>query len=165
MNFWKKWLPFLFVNMIISAGTTLLVLTLWTRANPAEQLTIEVPPTAGQTQIETLLKATLPPLDQEVITISNVFGAGNLENEYVVVSRAGQGNLILSGWSLVDEQENSFTFPDFELMQGELEIHSRSGSNTASKLYWNANEPIWSSGEKARILDSSGQERASFIIP
>ncbi|OJX44770.1 MAG: hypothetical protein BGO78_07115 [Chloroflexi bacterium 44-23] len=165
MRFWKRWLPFLLVNIFISAATTIIVLILWSRANPSQRLTIQFEPGTESPPVTNIPLATLPPLSEPVIAITNVFGAGNLENEYVVVKRVGQGDLNLSGWYLMDEQGDKFVFPEFDLMQGELEIYTRSGVDSANKLYWNANKAMWGSGEIARILDPQGQERSAFTIP
>ena len=165
MRFWKKWLPFLLVNILISAATTVVVLILWTRANPSQQLTIQLPPDMDMPSTQAIPQPTLPSLNESVIAITNVFGAGNIDSEYIVLERVGQGDLDLSGWYLIDEKGNKFVFPTFDLMQGELEIHSRSGVDSANKLYWNASEAMWSSGEIARVLDPQGQERSAFTIP
>ncbi len=165
MRFWKKWLPFLLVNILISAATTIVVLILWARANPTQQLTIQLQPGVDTPSTQVIPQPTLPSLSEAVITITNVFGAGNIDSEYIVLDRVGQGDLDLSGWYLIDEQGNKFVFPAFDLMQGELEIHSRNGVDSANKLYWNASEAMWSSGEIARVLDPQGQERSAFTIP
>ena len=91
--------------------------------------------------------------------------AGNFENEYVVLERVGEGDLSLTNWKLLDEDDNVFLFPEIELIQGQLEIYSHNGVNTVNKLFWNNSQAIWESGENVRLVDYQDQERASFKIP
>jgi len=160
----NKWLPFLFLNIIISALTTLLVLFFWNRAHPTQQINLpaNLDPIANEQLQPTV---TLPANDIQLIKIVNVFGAGNLDNEYLVLERVGEGVLTLTSWKLIDDDGNEFIFPEMELIQGQLEIYSHSGVNTVNKLFWNASEAVWKSGEAAHLVDYQNQERASFIIP
>ncbi|PKN87800.1 MAG: hypothetical protein CVU46_03215 [Chloroflexi bacterium HGW-Chloroflexi-8] len=164
MNLRRKWLPFLILNILISIATTLLVLYFWNQAHPTQQLTIQATKQPAN-NIQTLPSATLPPLDPPVIKIVNVFGAGNLPNEYIVLERVGEGGLMLTGWKIIDGQENKFVFPEIELIQGQLEVYSRNGVNSANRLFWNNSQAIWESGETVRLLDYQDQERASYTIP
>lgn len=160
----SKWLPFLFLNIIISALTTLLVLFFWNRAHPTQQINLpaNLDPIANAQPQPTV---TLPANDIQLIKIVNVIGAGNLDNEYLVLERVGEGALSLTSWKLMDDDGNEFIFPEIELIQGQLEIYSHSGVNTVNKLFWNASEAVWKSGETVHLVDYQNQERASFIIP
>jgi hypothetical protein len=164
MNPWKKWMPFLLLNVLISAATTLLVLFFWNQAHPTQQLTVQATqePTPPQQALPT---ATLPPLDTALISISNVFGSGNLDNEYVVLERVGKGELTLTGWKIADDQGNQYVFPEIELIQGQLEVYSKNGVDTVNRLFWNRSQAVWESGETVHLLDYQDQERAQFTIP
>ena len=161
----KRWLPFLIVNIIVSAVTTLLVLTIWNRINAANTIVISQPASTNQSDALPQVDAILPPLDTPVIKIANVFAAGDLQNELLIVERVGEGDLNLSSWQIIDEDKNAFVFPAIELVKGQISIYSRVGSNTVNTLFWGSDTPIWSPGETVRIFDSAGQERASFEIP
>lgn len=161
----KRWLPFLIVNIIVSAGTTLLVLTIWNRINTANSFVIESPPVSTQISTEPQVQAELPPLDTPVISIANVFAAGDLQNELLIVERVGEGELNLSGWQIIDQDKNALVFPSIDLVKGQISVYSRPGTNTVNTLFWGSEEPIWSAGEIVRIFDSAGQERAMFEIP
>jgi len=160
----NRWLPFLFLNILISALTTLLVLFFWSRAHPTQ--TVNLP-----SSLDPLINAepqptvTLPVNDIQLIKIVNVIGTGNLANEYVVLERIGEGVLSLTDWKLLDDENNEFIFPEIELIQGQLEIYSHSGVNTVNKLFWNSKQAVWKSGETVHLVDYQNQERASFIIP
>jgi len=161
----KRWLPFLIVNIIVSAATTLLVLTIWNRVNTANSIVLESPPASAPVSTEQQPLGELPPLDTPVISIANVFAAGDLQNELLIVERVGEGDLNLSGWQIIDQDKNAFVFPSIDLVKGQISIYSRSGTNSVNTLFWGNDESIWSTGEIARIFDSSGQERAVFEIP
>ncbi len=68
MRSWKRVIPFLILNIIISAATTLTVLLLWDRTQrPVQPLPVSVgsggiPSTASQQQSPPEGEATLPPL-------------------------------------------------------------------------------------------------------
>jgi hypothetical protein len=161
----KRWLPFLIVNIIVSAATTLLVLTIWNRVNTANSIVPEYPPASAPDSPEQPVWGELPPLDTPVIAIANVFAADDLQNELLIVERIGEGELNLSGWQIIDQDKNAFVFPSIDLVKGQISVYSRPGTNTVNTLFWGSDEPIWSAGEIARIFDSAGQERAVFEIP
>lgn len=161
----KRWLPFLLVNIIISAATTLLVLTIWNKSNATNTIQIQTPDAIKQPQSEQSPQVVLPPTDSPVIQIANVFAAGDLQNELLVIERVGEGALNLVGWKIQDQQNNIFVFPEIELVKGQISVYSRSGTNTVNTLFWGSEEPIWSAGEIVSVLDSAGNERAVFEIP
>jgi hypothetical protein len=161
----KRWLPFLLVNIIISAATTLLVLTIWNKSNTSSSIEIQTPAVANPSQVEQTPQNVLPPTDTSVIQIANVFAAGDLQNELMVIERIGEGALNLIGWKIIDQNNNSFVFPEIELVKGQISIYSRSGNNTVNTLFWGSEEPIWEAGETVKVLDSAGNERAVFEIP
>jgi hypothetical protein len=161
----KRWIPFLIVNIIVSALTTLLVLTLWNKFNTGNAIEVDTPTTMNQPSQVEQTEIILPPLDVPVINIANVFAAGDLSNELMVVERIGEGALNLVGWQIIDQDNNTFTFPAIELVKGQISIYTRSGTDTVNTLFWGSETPIWSTGETVKILDSAGQVRAEFEIP
>ncbi len=165
----KNWLPFIFLNIIISAVTTLIVLTIWNRTHPPQELVIQVPVengVVGQMQPTPVLNpANLPSLETEVMDIRTVIAPGDAQNEFVILDKVGEGALTLTGWYLENQTGKQFVFPEFQILQGSIEIYSRSGSNTVNKLFWGATEPIWQAGDSVRLFDFAGQERAVYQIP
>jgi hypothetical protein len=161
----KRWLPFLLVNIIISAATTLLVLSIWNKSNAANSIEIQPPAIVEQSPVEQSPQVVLPPTDTPVIQIANVFAAGDLQNELLVIERIGEGALNLIDWKIVDQNNNTFVFPEIELVKGQISVYSRSGTNTVNTLFWGSEEPIWEAGETVKVLDSAGNERAVFEIP
>ncbi len=176
MRSWKRVLPFLILNIIVSAATTLVVLVLWDRTqHPALLSSSGNLPATGQTSGLTGISptgdaspvpATLPPVDQTVIRIDTVIGAGDMANEVIVFSRVGDSDLNLSGWKVSNGRSDDYTFPDLTLSKnGSVRLYTRSGSNTVIELYWGLNGAVWRSGDTASLTDPQGNVRASYTIP
>jgi micrococcal nuclease len=75
--------------------------------------------------------------------------------------------LALAGWTLEDENGNSFMFPLVTLYVegGTVSVYSKSGSNTVLDLFWGSDEPVWAPGEQVVLRDSGGSVRAVYQIP
>ena len=169
----KLWL-YIIINILVSAATILVVLLIWEWAHP----TPDIVPLSG-TLNEGNIEANLSDSNQPSLTpsvellkenfqmiVRKVVGAGNLEMEYVEILNQGEGAVDLTGWQLMDENENHFDFPTMILDSGgSLTIHSKPGQNTVIELYWQAEKPIWQAGETVRLLDHEGDLAASYSIP
>ena len=164
-------LPFLILNIVISALTTLLVLWLWNKTHNEAFF----PAGASQEQCQTsrLFADTpsplppLPALDHPVLEIENVFGMGDIENEVVIIQRVGDEQEIwLKNWSIRDENGNSYIFKSLVLNKdAEVQIYSKAGFDKVSNLFWGLNQAIWQTGETVTIIDLAGNIRATFEIP
>ena len=100
------------------------------------------------------------------VIIRTIVGAGNLDVEYVEIFNQSEGPVDLSGWQLKDENENTFTFPTLILnSEGSIKVLSKQGTNTVIELYWQADSPIWQSGELANLTDAGGTSIATYSIP
>jgi len=100
------------------------------------------------------------------IVIRTVVGAGNLDSEYVEIYNESDGVVDLTGWQLVDEEGDRFTFPALILnIEGAIEVHSKTGEHTVIELYWQADSPIWQPGEIVKLVDAGGNIMATYSIP
>src|SRR5512133_2659685 len=95
----KKLLPYLILNILISAMTMLIVLLVWNRAHPVQKQT---PPAAVPTQAVSLNTPApdspeLPPLDQTVLEVQAVIVPGDLETERVLIRNAFTEAVALQG--------------------------------------------------------------------
>jgi len=82
-------------------------------------------------------------------------------DERVQIKNTGDGELDLSGYTLVDEAGNSYTFPDgFTLAPGEsVWVHSGYGTNDHDDLYAEFGHEIWNDyGDTAYLYDETGDE-------
>lgn len=168
---------YILLNIIISAATTLTVLNLWERARQSELDDLPGPALAGE-QLPTVsglaiqvtpTAAPLPPADEPVIEIVSVIGAGDVSQEVVMLRRAGEGNLPMANWTLTGDRGSVYTFaeqPALVLYKGgAVMVYSRTGTDTATEVYWNRDEAAWHSGEQITLTDSEGTERAVYTIP
>ena len=156
-------LPFLLINILVSALTTLAVLWLWNRAQPSAVVPTPSAPQAGQ---PTALQNALPPLDSPVIRVDYVTGVGDLTQELVRLSRVGEGELNLLGWKLEDSAGHEYIFGNIQMSQsGAMDLYTRAGSDTAIALYWNLPESVWKTGVKVTVKDWQGNLRAEYTIP
>jgi hypothetical protein len=112
--------------------------------------------------------ATEPPAAGEAkLVIREIIGLGDLDEEAVVIANEGTRGIQLSGWQLQDGHGNVYIFKPLYLF-GEgvnVMLHSRSGDDTTSDLYWGLSVPVWESGETATLRDADGTARATFTIP
>jgi hypothetical protein len=152
--------PFILFNILVSSVTTLLVLLIWDLTHPSKIPDIEQIPIAASSPA----LATLPPADEPLVKIENVFGVGIPESESVRIVRVGTGDLWITGWKLEDEDGNTFTFPQLNFVGGSIDVFTRPGANTPTALYWKLDKPVWRIGETVTLRDSEGTLRAKYII-
>jgi len=136
----------------------------------------EQPPEAEETSTPTATQTTsLPETPTETpppasgtarVLIDSVVGAGDLESERVMPKRSGPGELSLAGWQLVEENGETFVFPQLILFEGgAVNIYTRAGQATVVALYWGLRAPVWESGEEVILLDDQGNQQASYNVP
>ncbi|WP_222913044.1 lamin tail domain-containing protein [Natrinema sp. SYSU A 869] len=83
----------------------------------------------------------------------------NLNDEYIVFENTGDQPLELGGWSVADAADHTYTFPSgFTLDPGaQVALHTGSGSDSATDLYWGSGRAIWNnSGDTVIVRDDSG---------
>ncbi|WP_233203884.1 lamin tail domain-containing protein [Halegenticoccus soli] len=83
----------------------------------------------------------------------------NLNGEYVVFENTGDSTLALSGWSVSDEADHTYRFPQgFTLEPGaEVTLYTGSGTDSATELYWGSGSAVWNNGgDTIYVRDDSG---------
>ena len=84
----------------------------------------------------------------------------NLNDEYVVFQNSGDSSLDLTGWIVSDEAGKTYQFPDgFTLDPGAtVTLHTDSGTDTQTDLYWDASRPVWNNnGDTVTVTTSEGE--------
>jgi hypothetical protein len=166
-------LIYLLLNVILSAAATLGVLVLWQRAHPLPflpALAMTPQPTITPTSpsnlvVETTLGPTIP-AGQVVVTIENVFSAGILSNEVVLIKNSSDLSLPLAGWRLEDGKGSTFIFPALDLnIGGAVQVHTGPGDNTPIDLYWGLDAPVWQVGKTVTLRDEQNNIRSTYTIP
>jgi len=178
MRSWRRIFYFLLLNVLISAVTTWTVVTILLK-NYSPQVGQSAPTLVRQTEAgDGAVLITQPPaasLDQpdenvevvpELLEIQGVIGVGDLDTERVILKHIGDVEVSLLGWQLQDQDGHVFTFPALTIFSGgAVTIFSRVGTSTVVELYWGLDEPIWTPGEKAFLLDPQGDIQAVYTIP
>jgi hypothetical protein len=88
----------------------------------------------------------------------------NLNMEWIEILNVGDANCSMDGWTLSDQQNHTYAFANFTLMAGDsVKVHSGSGNDTASDLYFNRKIPIWNNeGDVATLKDASSKVVARY---
>jgi len=88
----------------------------------------------------------------------------NLNEEWVELTNLGGVDEDLTGWTLEDAQNHTYTFRSFTLNAGsKVKLHTGKGDDSAEDLYWNKNTPVWNnSGDVATLKDASENIIASY---
>lgn len=84
----------------------------------------------------------------------------NLNDEYIIFRNDGDNSLNLTGWTVSDESGKTYQFPDgFTLDPGAtVTLHTSSGTDTESDLYWDAGRPVWNNdGDTVTVTTSEGE--------
>jgi competence protein ComEC len=166
MNVFKRLIPYIILNILVSAATTYAVLTWWNTNRPAQPTTAALSTQVLAPTAANPANPTPIPAGVKVVEIIAAAGAGNLGNESVTIRRLGDGELSMNGWRLDDNAGHRFTFPDVVLFKdGSIKVFTRSGSNSVNELYWGLKETVWATGKTVSLSDSQGVLRASFTIP
>jgi LysM repeat protein len=128
---------------------------------------LAVQPTPSGTSVPNLTKEPTPtifvkPVDVE---ITEIVGSGSIAEEMVIITNRGQP-INLEGWTLSDSHDNVYTFPGILLWSNNasVRVHTGSGENTATDLYWKLNGAIWEVGDKATLADKDGKTIAVYTF-
>ena len=160
----QHWLPFLILNIFVSAAVTGAILFWYDRTY--RQAVIPSAPISASVPAEAPPAATLNPDAEILVDIVSVIGAETLDTEMVLVRYQGKGELNLAGWHLEDEDKNVFIFPQLTLYpEGAVQVHTMAGQNTVVDLYWGLRQSVWESGEKVALVDPQRTERATYKVP
>jgi hypothetical protein len=84
----------------------------------------------------------------------------SLNSEFVVIKNAGSSAISLRGWKLTDRRTAAeggnvtFKFPRFRLGAGKtVKVHTGSGANTRSDLYWGRSTYTWGDDSDTAYLN------------
>ncbi len=161
----RRLIYYLLLNIFVSACVTISILYWYDRNYRA--VTLPQPQVVQATAASTSANVTtVQTVQQGLVQIVSVSGAGTLDSEVVIVKYNGDGELDLTGWQLKDSSGNVYTFPPFKLFKnGAVQVHTKNGTNTAIDLYWDQSHAIWQSGENVLLTDSNGNAQDSYPVP
>lgn len=178
MRNWKRLFYFLLLNVVVSALTTYLVVSVMLQRYPHATLAQPLADLAGSPQNRSGTEGggsgqpdntgsgSVSILSIGQMEIDSIIGAGDVENERVLIRHVGDEEISLAGWELQDEDGNAFVLPALTMFTGgAVTVYSRMGVNTVVELYWGMNKPVWEEGEKALLVDPNGGVQAVYTVP
>ncbi len=168
MKFWKKTLPFILLNIVVSAATLLAVLYFWQQKNPlqtAEPTQPIITPIQGNPS-PSPATPTAQTLQDRLLRIEGVFGAGDLQVEYILLRNASDSAVDLAGWRIISDGGRNYRFPNLTLYpKGAVNIYTGPGTDTVTELHWNSDAALWKTGDLLTLFDSQGNEHTEFKVP
>ena len=80
--------------------------------------------------------------------------------EFLAFRNAGQEPIDLSGWTVENEEGQSYSFPRETVLEpgDRVELHVGRGANTSDDLYWNADEPILAAKRTTITVETAAGE-------
>ncbi len=101
------------------------------------------------------------------VKISEVIGAGQAEQERVVITNLGERLADMQGWILSDGQGNTYTFPNLRLWPGgNVTVHTHEGEDGSpvNNFYWNNPVAVWLPGKVVTLTDAAGNLVSSYTV-
>jgi hypothetical protein len=145
----------LLLNIFVSAVVAWTVIYFYDRAHPPECITT-LPDTA----------TISPGIGDKTVNIVGVIGVGMITEERMVIQNDGTEESILTGWYISDNKGLVYTFPQLMLSPGaRVEVHTTSGKDTPTDLYWGRSSQAWASGELVALYDTHAIPRAFYRVP
>jgi LysM repeat protein len=164
------------VELIIPVGGLLEATATFTPApTPTDTPIPFEPPSADMTATAaaelgattTPLPTPLPSTGELQIEITEVLGAGLVDQERVVITNLGDRLADMQGWTLTDADGNIYVFPNFRLWSGgNVTVHTRIGQdgNPPANFYWGKLEAVWSAGEVVVLKDAGGSTLSTLVV-
>jgi len=105
------------------------------------------------------------PLELNLL-IGGVFGAGDLQTEYVLIKNQGKATANLLNWSLQGKRGQNYSFPDLRLAQnGTVKLFSKTGTDTVLELFMKSDVSLWQRGDILTLKDANGKVQTNFQVP
>ncbi|MDX1414461.1 MAG: lamin tail domain-containing protein [Candidatus Promineifilaceae bacterium] len=111
---------------------------------------------------------TEPPTEGEaMITIAEVIGPGEAPIEAVQIVNNGSSSAALGDWKLADQFGNFYTFGPITLFGdgAGILVHTSSGQDSATDLFWGSEDSLWESGDMVILYDAAGAVQAEYQVP
>lgn len=88
----------------------------------------------------------------------------NLNGEWIKISNTGDAAQDFTGWTLSDAANHKYSFPEGYTLgaQDSVTVHTGSGTDSTSDLYWGSRLAIWNNGgDTATLADEDGETVSS----
>ena len=96
--------------------------------------------------------------DVQITTIVYDPVGSDVDGEYVTIENKGNLAQTMTGWTLRDVANNTYTFPSFTLQPGTaVNVWIKVGVNTDVDLFWGRGSSVWNNdGDTAYLRDGGG---------
>ncbi len=97
-----------------------------------------------------------PSFTESTVYVSDL----NLKDEWVKISKTGSSPVSMTAWKIEDEgRKHTYTFPSYTLDSGSsVTVSTEKGTDSATKLYWQLDDPIWNNdGDTAYLYNNDGK--------
>mgnify|MGYP003603617795 CR=1 FL=1 len=86
------------------------------------------------------------------------------DDEWVEVVNPGMAIQDFTFWTLEDENNNTYSFPEgFVLLPGAaVKVHTGQGNATETDLYWGRDDLVWDEEEVATLKNAAGEIVAGY---
>jgi len=163
-------LPYILLNIFVSALTVTLVLFIWERThshNQVPEISTAVSVSPAATSLPTAVPNQTPSTNAELkLSLEAVVGVGDLSLEYILIRNNGEEAVNLAGWQVVGPEGEAYIFPNLRLNRdGVVRLYSKSGIDSVIELYWGAGKSLWSSGEQINLKDPAGTIYSTYQVP
>ena len=163
-------LPYLLLNILVSAGTVVLVLFLWQKVFGGS-----LPVFSGLNRTRQPAQAaqqSQPPADtlstpkNAELSIEAVVGVGKWDLEYILIRNQSDTAVELKDWQISGAGGKRYTFPALKLNKnGAVRLYTRSGTDSVIELFWNAPGALWKSGDEVVLFKPDGSAHSTYLIP
>ncbi len=98
----------------------------------------------------------------EAVTITGLSYAD--EDEWVEIANPGMASQDFTFWTLVDEENNTYSFSEGFVLAPEavVKVHTGQGNDTENDLYWGRDDLVWDDGEVAFLIDAKSEIVAQY---
>ncbi|MBX0331544.1 DNA/RNA non-specific endonuclease [Oscillochloris sp. ZM17-4] len=133
--------------------------------NPIAATPITVTPVTA-TPVPTITPVTPTPASVTITFIDYAPTTGATD-EYVTIRNDGGSAADMTGWTLRDQANTTYTFPSFTLAAAaEVNVWTKAGADDAGNLYWGRTQAVWNNtGDAASLRDAGGVEVSSYSYP
>jgi len=109
----------------------------------------------------------LPPRDVRITYIEYDPPGDDVAGEYVRIENVGSTAVALTGWTLSDQADYTYTFPVCSLpAAGTVRVWTGAGTDTPTDLHWGRGSAVWTNtGDCGYLRNTAGELESMYCYP